>query len=307
MRSTIWALVALAVLAGCASTRIVEAPKVVPAPEGLSGRTVYVDPRIDLSGYWARSNLGRELARSLKLELDAAFARAGYVIDTVDPELLVRLSVDLAGSTSDLVTATEMEISRGGRGLATVEWKTGDGAKIEAAKFPEYAAVVLVNDFARRPEARDLAEEPRPERKPREVEAAGGVVIAAFDVFDPGEELDVETRDQLSEYVSVRVTQSLKYRTIPRAQVREHLWAEKKNSFSACVDQACQIELGKALAAEKVLAPKLIRLGSTCALTASVFDLKTETAELAASVKTRCAKDALFEAVESLVESLRMP
>jgi hypothetical protein len=303
LRSTcLFALLA----AGCVSTRTAAIPKVSSAPDGLAGRTVSVDPRVDLSGYWARTNLGRELARALKLELDAAFARAGYVIDSVDPELTVRLSADLSGSTKDLETATEMEISRGGRELVTVKVHTGTLIEVDAAKFPELAAAELVNAFALRPEAGALAFEPRRERRTRNPDQlANGVVIAAFDVFDPGEELDVETRDQLSEYMAVRVTQSLKYRTIPRAQLREHLLAEKKNSFSACVDQACQIELGKALAAEKVLAPKLIRLGTTCALTASVFDLKTETAELAASVKTRCAKEALLEAVDGLVDSLR--
>src|SRR5262245_45087222 len=295
------------VLSACGTARPPAIPRVDIAPDGLSGRTVYVDPKIDLSGYWARTSLGRELARALKLELDSAWARAGFVIDSVDPELVVRLTSELAGSTKNFETITEMEVLRAGRAVATIELRTGGGAeKMDAAHFPEFAAAKLVNAFGSRPEAMELALEARPQRELRSPDvAAGGVVVAAFDVFDPGEALDVEARDQLSEYLAVRVTASLRYRTIPRAQVRERLLAEKKVSYSACVDQTCQIELGKALAAEKVLAPKLIRLGQSCALTASIFDLKTETAELAASVKTRCAKDSLLEAVDSLVDSLK--
>lgn len=291
----------------CASNRAPLLPKVEAAPEGLSGRTVWVDPKIDLSGYWSRKHIGRELSRAVKLELDAALTRAGYVIDSVDPELLVRLSMELGGSTSDFESIVQMEVLRAGRAVTTLELRTGGGEeKVDAAHFPELASARLVNSFAKKPEALILALEPRPERPVRSPESAsGGIVVAAFDVFDPGEALDVESRDQLSEYLAVRVTQSLRYRTIPRAQVRERLLAEKKLSYSACIDQACQIELGKALAAEKVLAPKLIRLGQSCALTASVFDLKTETAELAASVRTRCVREALLQAVDELVHALR--
>src|SRR5688572_27033397 len=89
---------------GCAAPRTLSAPAVDLAQDGLSGRTVYVDPRVDLTGYWARTKLGREVARALKLELDAAFTRAGYIIDSVDPELVVRLSVELSGSTKDVET-----------------------------------------------------------------------------------------------------------------------------------------------------------------------------------------------------------
>src|SRR5262245_11752921 len=116
--------ISFALLAACASSHPAVVPKVAAAPEGLSGRTVYVDPKIDLSGYWSRKSLGRELARALKLELDAALTRAGYVIDSVDPELVVRLSMELGGSTNNFESWTQMEVLRAGRAVTTLELRT---------------------------------------------------------------------------------------------------------------------------------------------------------------------------------------
>jgi hypothetical protein len=70
------------------------------------------------------------------------------------------------------------------------------------------------------------------------------------------------------------------------------------------VDQSCQIELGKALAAEKTLATKILRLGPSCTLTSALYDLKTETAESAASVHSDCSLGAVAQALDRLVRAL---
>jgi hypothetical protein len=43
--------------------------------------------------------------------------------------------------------------------------------------------------------------------------------------------------------------------------MRDRIASDKAESYRACVDQSCQIELGKAMAAQKSLATKLIRVG----------------------------------------------
>jgi len=129
-------------------------------------------------------------------------------------------------------------------------------------------------------------------------------IVAVFDVEDGTGSLSAADAQQLGDYLSVRVASVPRTRVVPRDQLRGAISDAKAESYKACFDQSCQIELGKALSAEKSVATKLLRVGSRCAMTLAMFDLKTETAERAASTQTECAADALFGAVDDLVRQL---
>jgi hypothetical protein len=255
-----------------------------------------------VSGYWARKSLGRALMRALALEVEGDLVRAGYRVGQLNPDVVVRFSAELAGSTNHLLSATAMELVHDGHVIDRVEVRSPeDVSQLPAESYPEWVAATLVNAIARSAPVGSLALDPEIEAK-----ASGkSLVLAAFDVFDSANNLDPLSRDQLSEYVAVRMTQSLGYRVVPRAEIKERLHDDKQSSYRPCVDQSCQIELGKALAAQKSLATTLIRVGGTCALTATLFDLKSETAEMAASVRTECSKDSLLQGVDALVTDLR--
>jgi len=129
------------------------------------------------------------------------------------------------------------------------------------------------------------------------------VVIAVFDVDGTGSGFEPATISNLTTYLAARIAET-GYKVVPRDQLRKELADQKAGSYAACVDESCQIELGKAVAAEKSLATKLIRIGNTCALTSTIYDLKTEATERAASVKTACADDALIDGIDKIVERL---
>jgi hypothetical protein len=130
------------------------------------------------------------------------------------------------------------------------------------------------------------------------------LIVAVFDIEDRSGRFKAATLGQLTEYLSAKVTQIAGYQVIPRDQLRARLTAEKRRSFKECYDQRCQIELGKAVAAQKSLATKLLRVGSKCALTSLLYDLKTEATDRAASVKTTCTEEALLTGVEQLARQL---
>jgi hypothetical protein len=133
------------------------------------------------------------------------------------------------------------------------------------------------------------------------------VVLAVFDIVDGSHSLDPGTLDQLTDYLATRVAEVLGYRVLPREQIRARLTEGKEASYKTCVDQSCQIELGKALAAQKSLATKILRVGSTCAMTGTLYDLRTETTAAAASAKTNCSSDALISGIDQLIASLPKP
>jgi hypothetical protein len=130
-----------------------------------------------------------------------------------------------------------------------------------------------------------------------------GVIVAVFDIQDQSGQLTPATTSQLTEYLAAKVTQG-GYQVVPRDQLRSQLARQKKTSYRECFDQRCQIELGKAMAAEKSLATKLLKVGGQCAFTALLYDLRSETTERAASVKTACSEEALLNGIEQLAVQL---
>lgn len=146
--------------------------------------------------------------------------------------------------------------------------------------------------------------------RPREKVAARArstrqLIVAVFDIQDHTGTMKDKTLDQLTEYLAAQVTQRAGFKVVPRDQLRSRLGTEKVKSYRKCVDQRCQIELGKAVAAQKSLATKLLRVGKQCALTALLYDLKTEATDRAASVRTGCTEEALLAGVAKLASQLR--
>jgi hypothetical protein len=130
-------------------------------------------------------------------------------------------------------------------------------------------------------------------------------IVAVFDIEDSSNQFDPKTTDQLTEYLASRVNEVAGYRVIPRVQVRERLQQEKAEGYKACYEQACQIELGKALAAQKSLATKVLQVGSACLMTATLYDLKTETTERSVTAKTECTPTSLISGADYLAQELR--
>ena len=140
------------------------------------------------------------------------------------------------------------------------------------------------------------AAQPAPARPP--------AIVAVLDIQDSAGRLHAETRRQLSRYIAAAVSRASAFRVIPPRQLRQRLSAEKKKSFANCYDDACRIELGKALSAQKVLATDLLRMGDRCVLTASLYELKTETVEKSALVETDCTDEALVDGVKTMTDQL---
>jgi len=129
-------------------------------------------------------------------------------------------------------------------------------------------------------------------------------IVAVLDIQDSAGRLGNDTRRQLSRYIAAAVSRASVFRVIPPTQLRQRLSDEKRKSFSNCYDDACRIELGKALSAQKVLATDLLRMGDRCVLTASLYELKTETVEKSALVETDCSDEALVDGVKDMTDQL---
>ena len=128
-------------------------------------------------------------------------------------------------------------------------------------------------------------------------------ILAVFDIDDRGL-LQAPQRDSLTEILATSLS-AAGFRVVPRSQLRERISAEKGKSYGACIDEACQIELGKAMAAEKSLATQIISIEGECTVMATLFDLRTETADGSIVVdRVECTSLAMKRALIGLAQQL---
>ena len=131
-------------------------------------------------------------------------------------------------------------------------------------------------------------------------------IVAVFEMQDRGSGLDPEVLKNLTTYIAARLVEG-GYQVIPQDQIRKRLMEQKKESYSACRDESCQIELGRELAAQKTLSTQILKIGKTCRVTATLYDLKKSAAERGATAGGPCQEDLLLLAIEEIAVKLCKP
>ena len=129
-------------------------------------------------------------------------------------------------------------------------------------------------------------------------------IVAVFNVEAKGVALTDETLDRLSDYLGSTLVATGRYQIVPRSQIKSRLGQQKQDSYKRCYEQSCQIDIGRELAAQKALTTQLIKLGTSCRISLTLYDLKTSTAESAATGSAECTEDALVTALETAVKQL---
>lgn len=93
-------------------------------------------------------------------------------------------------------------------------------------------------------------------------------------------------------------------RLIPGAEVHEALERERAASYRPCVDDACQLELGRQLAAGVVLRTTVVRIDDRCTVSAIPFDLRTNTALVGVTRPVACDAIELQDGLVALADAL---
>ncbi len=130
-------------------------------------------------------------------------------------------------------------------------------------------------------------------------------VVVVFDIDAKATSyLNAEKLADFNELLDAVVAQA-GYQTSPRDGIRAELRRQQEDSFRACYDDACQIEVGKALSAQKALLSDWVRIAGTCMLMGKLYDLRTEVAEFQTKVEVACSEEGLKAAIESVGGALR--
>ena len=129
-------------------------------------------------------------------------------------------------------------------------------------------------------------------------------IVAVFDIETKNVSLKRSFVDALSDYLITRLAETGNYRVVPRAELKQRLLETKKHSYKECYDQACQIELGRELAAEKTVSTQIVKLGSRCKVNITLYDLKKAATDTAATSSGECTEDGLTDAMGVVVKKL---
>jgi len=107
-------------------------------------------------------------------------------------------------------------------------------------------------------------------------------------------------RLDLKDYLGTRLTLEGVYSVMPESQVKASLGAAKIESYQDCYDESCRIDMTKTVYADKSLSVDIKSEGSTCRITAVLYDIAQEATESAADVETACG----FKEIKSSMVSV---
>lgn len=133
-------------------------------------------------------------------------------------------------------------------------------------------------------------------------------VVAVFEVQDTrvGEaKLSPAKVAGLTDYLRTLLAEGRAFKVVAGADLKRAMLDTKRASYQECYDEACQIEIGKAVSASKLVTTKVIGIGSKCIVTSTLFDLRTETTDRAEHQKGSCGEEALLATLEMVAVKLK--
>jgi len=132
-------------------------------------------------------------------------------------------------------------------------------------------------------------------------QSRAGELLVVFDIQDSSGTLRRNEAGQLSLYLASRMAEKGGYQVVPRSRVLTQI---KKKHRRACIDWACQSAVGWDFKASKVLGTRIMKLGSQCMVTATLYDLKSKASQASATIKGECTPDAFVEAADKVPDLL---
>ena len=135
-------------------------------------------------------------------------------------------------------------------------------------------------------------------------EASSRPVVAVFTLEGKGTGFKAQELDSVSEYVSTQLAASGRFTVVPRSEVKKSLRGQKKESYKGCYDESCQIEIGRELAAEKVVVGSIRKFGKVCMVNLRLFDLAKSASERAGSARGECGDAKVLVSVDRALTTL---
>jgi hypothetical protein len=90
--------------------------------------------------------------------------------------------------------------------------------------------------------------------------AADPPVVAIYDIEVIHEATSRSLESNLTDYLATRMGEGGVFKVVPPADIKNHLMQSKVQSFKECYDKKCQVDLGRELAAQKIVSSRISRI-----------------------------------------------
>ncbi len=139
--------------------------------------------------------------------------------------------------------------------------------------------------------------------KPASAKIVAVMEVRDLNASDPARAIDRLLRENVGDQLRVFLAAG-GFSTIDRG-AQESVLADqvaeaKADSYKTCYDERCQIELGKALAAQYILRSQITRFGNSCVLNGELIDLAKEIVVTAGAARGDCSDEGFYEMTEAL-------
>lgn len=136
-------------------------------------------------------------------------------------------------------------------------------------------------------------------------------ILAVMGIEDKTGKFERKDLEAATEYLSTSLITSGSYSVVEKgrqeAKKKQVVKDLKRETYDTCYDDKCRIELGRALAADTLLACSIIGIGKSCTLTCRMVPLEKEVANVAGLAEFDCGVDALVGAVKATVKGIDRP
>jgi len=128
-------------------------------------------------------------------------------------------------------------------------------------------------------------------------------VVAVFEIKNEAN-LNKGFLEKMREVIGAELTASGIFLVLPNSRIQTALKEKVAESYKDCYAQACQLEIGKRVAAEKTLATAVKQIGSQCIVTMQLFDLRKSASENAGTAKSGCDEGMVAKSIYHSIEQL---
>lgn len=132
----------------------------------------------------------------------------------------------------------------------------------------------------------------------------GRTVVAVVGSLDRDRLLRPREVENLESYLGTRLSQSPRFRVSSQQGTLNEVRRQKRIPYhSEHYDEASLVEIGKELAAKKVLSVRVGRLGTKCSVELKLLDLETATSDDGRARRVQCNRDYIIDVADrALVE-----
>jgi len=109
---------------------------------------------------------------------------------------------------------------------------------------------------------------------------------------------------KMRDVIATELAASGKFSVVPNSDIQKAIREKQAESYEACYDESCQIEIGKEIAAEKTLATSIKKVGSQCIVTLQLYDLRKGASEKAGSARATCGEDFVVDSIYRALSQL---